>query len=195
MHRLRLLVAIAFVLVAHPLRAQARTDTTVEFRRGQWGAEFIPGTSFTTVGVLRFSTPTRAWVLDGSVNYSHQTATATGVPDQSSNSVGLSARFGPRWYHPEYDRAVWFLGLGITGNYFGNSQSANSTNRGESWFAGAYGELGLQYLFTPHLALGVRGNVLASRYSSDYTQNGTTARTTSYSLSLGSPQVFGAFYF
>lgn len=59
----------------------------------------------------------------------------------------------------------------------------------------AYAELGLQFLFTPHLALGVRGNVLASRYSSDYTQNGTTARTTSYSLSLGSPQVVGAFYF
>ena len=157
--------------------------------------EFIPGTSFSTVGVLRFSTLTRAWVLDASANYSHQTATATAVPDQSANSVGLSARLGPRWYHAEYERVVRFVGVGITGSYFGNSQTANSADRGESWSAGVYGELGLQYLFTPHLALGVRGSVLASRYSNYNTQNGTTSRLTSYSLSLGSPQVIGAFYF
>ena len=195
MHRHHLIAVCALVCCVHPLRAQSRADTTTGFRRGQWAVEFIPGSSFTTVGVLRFSTPTRAWVLDGSANYSHQTATATGAPDQSANSAGLSARFGPRWYHAEYERVVSFVGLGITGNYFGNSQSASSANRDESWSAGAYGELGLQYLLTPHLALGVRGNALASRSSSSNTQNGTTSRTTSYSFGLGSPQVIGAFYF
>ena len=195
MHRHYLIAVVALVCCVHPLRAQSRADTTIGFRRGQWGVEFIPGTSFTTVGVLRFSTPARAWVLDGSGAFNHQTGTGTGFVNESTSSVGVGARFGPRWYHAEFERVVRFVGLGFTGSYFGSTQSASNPYRAESWSAGAYGELGLQYLFTPHLALGVRGMLDASAFTNRSTQNNITTRATSYSFVLSSPQVIGAFYF
>lgn len=115
MHRLQLVI-VSLLLLAQPLGAQVRPDTAAGFRRGQWGAEFIPGSTLATGGVLRFSTPTRAWVLDASASLNHQTNSATGTVDLTGSSVGVSARLGPRWYHAEFERVMRFVGLGVTGS-------------------------------------------------------------------------------
>jgi hypothetical protein len=70
---------------------------------------------------------------------------------------------------------------------------------GENWSAGVYGELGLQYLFTRHLGLGVRGDVVGSRSRDRFTQHGpggsTAQRATSYHLALEPMQIIAGFYF
>jgi len=66
----------------------------------------------------------------------------------------------------------------------------------EGWSAGVYGELGLQYLFTRHLGLGVRGDVVGLRNGARFTQEGSiTQRQTSYHVALETPQLIGTFYF
>ena len=79
------------------------------------------------------------------------------------------------------------------------NQSIGSSSSGESWSTGVYGELGLQYLFTSHLGLGVRGDVVGSRNVAHFTQDSsgasTTPRFTSYHVALEPVQVIGAFYF
>ena len=194
MHRLHLILTTAFVLCAHGLQAQARADTTVGFRQGQWGAEFIPSSNF-AAGVLRFSRPTRAWVVDGSVNYNHFTASSNTIPDQTANQLDVSAQVGPRWYHTEYERVVRFVGLGVIGRYSSATQSANNDLRSDAWSAGVYGELGLQYMFTRHLGLGVRDELAGSRQSEHFTQTGLSSHLATYTFALQPPQIIGAFYF
>ena len=62
-----------------------------------------------------------------------------------------------------------------------------------------YGELGLQYLFTPHLGLGVRASAVASRAVSHFTEEGTAGppsqRLTMDQIALQPLQIIGAFYF
>jgi hypothetical protein len=139
-------------------------------------------------------------VLDGGAAYNQQTQSGTGVFGAvSGRSLSFNARVGSRWYQPQYERVVSFLGLGVTGGYSNNSQSYATSSKADSWSAGAYGELGLQYLFTPHLGLGVRGNLVASRDVEHVTQQASgasdTARTTNYSIRLAPVQVIAAFYF
>ncbi|HEY2853634.1 MAG TPA: hypothetical protein VGJ18_12350 [Gemmatimonadaceae bacterium] len=194
MHRIYFTL-ISVCVLAHPSYAQASADTASAFRRGQWGVEFIPTTTLTEGGVLRFSTPSRAWVLDGSASFDNESNTVTSGPDQSARTIGVNARIGPRWYHSEYERVVRFAGVGVTGSYSGVSQSGPNNNRGESWTAGAYGELGLQYLFTRHLGLGVRADVVVSRLSQHFTESGGTQHLTIDRLALNPLHIIGAFYF
>src|SRR5712691_558061 len=44
--------------------AQDSPPDTIPFHRHQWAAQFAGGTSFASLGVLRFTAPTRAWLLD-----------------------------------------------------------------------------------------------------------------------------------
>lgn len=199
MRPIRLIVVSVYVLAARPLHAQAAADTSRAFRGGQWGVEFIPSRSLAEGGVLRFSTPTLAWVLDGAVAYDHQSTTCDCAPDQSFYQFNANARVGARWYHSEYERVVRFIGLGVTGSYLSDGQSFSGTSSQESWSAGVYGEFGLQYLFTRHLGLGVRGDVIGTRSLDHSTQplqvGSATVYHTVYHLALDPLQIIGAFYF
>src|SRR5690348_15323975 len=105
MNRLHILLATASVVVAHPLYGQRTANSSLStFREGQWGVEFIPARDLAEAGVLRFSTPTRGWVLDGSAAFDHQATSGTPLPntEQSAYSINVGARVGPRWYHSDY---------------------------------------------------------------------------------------------
>jgi outer membrane protein W len=90
---------------------------------------------------------------------------------------------------------VRFAGLGVTGTYAGGSQAGSSSYRAESWSAGVYGELGLQYLITRHLGLGVRGDVTASRFNQHITGSNGTQHLTSDRVALDPVQIIAALYF
>jgi hypothetical protein len=151
--------------------------------------------------VLRFSTPTRAWVLDGSATFDRQHASGTDASetDVTLQSASVIARFGPRWYHAEYERVVRFVGLGVTGGYSNASGSAPGSSRLEYWSVGGYGELGLQYLFTRHLGLGGRADLVGwwtSNHSTQVVSGGsTTEHLTTYHVGLEPVQIIGTFYF
>ena len=195
MPRTRLVLLCACVIVASPLRAQATADsTTATFRPGQWGVEFLPGSQITEAGVLRFATHTHAWALDGSASLDWQDVSGTSPSSGNGNSHSISARLGPRWYHAVSANVARFIGLGISASYARNEFSTNAS-RSQLWSAGAFGELGMQYMFTRHFSLGFRGSVLASRSESRSTSAADTQQITSYVLALRPVHVTGTIYF
>ena len=197
MRRISLVFACAGVMLGQVLRAQTPGDsTTAIFRPGQWGIEFLPGTTFSEAGVLRFTTPVRAWVLDGSANIDWN-ATSGGSGSNSNGQLTIiSARFGPRWYRAVGAQAVRFVGLGISGSYGRSRDTGVATFRTQSWAAGAYGEIGMQYMLTRHFGVGGRGSVLGSHIDDQATNvsSNSTQRTSDFHLGFAL-QVTGTIYF
>ncbi len=59
--------ALSFAFVCSPALAAAQnlaTPDTPPFHRGQWGMQFGGGFSIASLGVLRFTSSTRAWLID-----------------------------------------------------------------------------------------------------------------------------------
>lgn len=203
MRRLPLMLACACLLVfaSSGLQGQTIADTTTaSFHPGEWGVGFILRNSVTDAGVLRFSTPTRAWVLDGNASFDRQSQSGSTVfGDQTARSWSLSAQFGPRWYRAMSGHVARYLGFGLTGGYAWSEFSGTSSH-GNLWSAGAYGETGMQYLLTRFLGIGWRGTLSASRVetkNSELTPQGfvSTSNTTGYHLGLDAVQLTGTIYF
>lgn len=201
MSRISVVVLCAGVIAVPvgTLRAQSADTTTAVFREGQWGVGFTVGNSPLEGGVLRFATPTRAWVLDGSGTLARSVQPGAGVfgADVNATSYSIGARLGPRWYRAMSSRLARFLGVGILGDY-SRLQSSGSSDREDAWTAGAYGEIGVQYMFTRHVGVGWRANVSANRSDQRLIfTNGTAPaqRMTSYQLTLQPVQVAGTIYF
>jgi hypothetical protein len=193
--------ACAVVVASPTLWAQASTDTTAAFREGQWGVGFVQGRSLTEAGVLRFGTPTLAWVADGWATFDQQVLPGGGVfgADASTQTTTINLAVGPRWYHGQSARLARFAGFGITGGYLKNKSSATE-NRDRTWSVGGYAEIGVQYMFTRHFGLGWRGDLLGSRIADRSTlRTGTGGdidqESTFYHVTLEPVQVMGTIYF
>lgn len=201
MRQLSLMLACALVLVAPrgSLRAQATGDTTTaSFHQGQWGVGFILRSSVTSAGVLRFSTPARAWVLDGSVSFDQGSVSGTDLRTNQMRSTYFNGQFGPRWYHPVSGHVARYVGFGVSGGY-AYSQSSATPSHGNLWLVGAYGEAGMQYLITRYLGIGWRGTVSASRLEANNTDTSTgfvsRSQSTVYHVGLDAVQLTASIYF
>jgi len=190
----------ALVVHPHPLHAQVTTDTA-GFRAGEWGVGLVQGRAPTEGGVFRFSTPTRAWVLDGWAVYDRQVFPGAGIfgTDQSTQTLTMNASIGPRWYRNASGRLVRFVGAGVLAGYSGIHSSENP-GHATIWSAGGYGEVGVLYMFSRHFGLGWRGTVLGSRSEDHQTQDngagGTiTQQSTHYEVSVQPVQVMGTIHF
>jgi hypothetical protein len=201
MRQLPFQLVCACVLAApgRSLIAQTIPDTsTASFHRGEWGVGFILRSNVTDAGVLRFSTPTRAWVLDGSASLDRQSQSGP-VTDQTERSTFVSGQFGPRWYHPVTGHATRFLGFGVSGLY-AHTEFSGTSSQGTLWSLGAYGEVGMQYMLTRYLGLGWRGTLSASRGQTNNTEEtgqgvSSTQRAISYHVGLEAVQLLGTIYF
>lgn len=152
MHSRALFVSL-FLVLPGSLLAQ---DTP--FRAGQWAAQFTGG-FFSSLGVVKFRSATRALVLDVHVGGVHQEHFVGDSLDELGSNASISVRVGRRSYWSVADRVVAQHTLGV-GAGFDHSVSANPgfgsfSNNG--WTAGPFGELGAAYLITPHLAVGATG--------------------------------------
>src|SRR5438046_5843915 len=82
--------------------AQDSAPDTIPFRRHQWAAQFAGGTSFASLGVLRFTAPTRAWLLDfrfaGGHSHDRQYVQDTLVGDGYTSKANVDDRVGRRFY-------------------------------------------------------------------------------------------------
>lgn len=116
-------VCLSLLVLGAPLGAQeARpASDTLPFRRGQWGALFrSDGSSYVSAGVLRFSAPARALVLDARVNgafRAQENETDLGRYDARQSVVGLSLRGGRRAYSPLGRAVVVHRGLGLSAGF------------------------------------------------------------------------------
>ena len=192
--------ACVFAVAARDVSAQTIADTTTaSFRPGEWGVGFILRNSVTSAGVLRFNTPTHAWVLDGSASFDRQSLSSSTSGDETERSFSLAAQLGPRWYHAMSGHVARYLGLGVSGG-FARSEFAPTESHANNWSVGAYGEAGMQYLITRYLGLGWRGTLSASRVetsASTLMPQGfiATSNATAYRVALDAVQLTGTIYF
>lgn len=163
---------VAAPLAATPLagqRAGAISDTTsaLPFRRGQWGMDFgLSGLRTYRIGAVRFTSPTRAWILDGRIDGSiARTEYETDVPDSLPPSFtrdvigqggSVSLLVGRRAYRGMGARAMRTVSFGVGGG-FGYTETLSEGRRaryGMSSNATAELAVGAHYRLTPSLALG-----------------------------------------
>lgn len=158
--RLRLLPAL---LVAFPLSLLAQDSSTgagdTPFRGGQWAAQFQAGSSFGSLGFVRFSSPTRAFVLDVRLGGAHSERSVT--DSAGSRFAGLTStafmqlRFGWRRYRGREPKVATHYTLGVVaGVDHGASRDLGGAFEGNGWMAGLFGDIGATYLVTPRLGLG-----------------------------------------
>ena len=202
---LRFLVAL--LIVGPPLQAQdaVRSDTT-PFRRGQWAAQFGGGASLVTLGVLRFSSPRSAWVLDARVSGGHGRSESTYADSTGdttftsfTSNAGVTFRVGRRFLRTARRAVVPFLGFGVLGG-FSHDAGGSGRSGGESngWTAGAFGELGGTYLVDDNVGVGVTADaaVTYNRSTSKSTTPPPSRRTTwSYSASAPNIRFVATLYF
>ncbi|MBL0937651.1 MAG: hypothetical protein IBJ03_02090 [Gemmatimonadaceae bacterium] len=199
----------ALPILAHAQSQTANTPDSTNFRAGQWGAEFALGSSLDSpagVGVLRFSKPRRAYVLDVSGQVSRQSGDGPGKQSQSTARL----RLGTRWYRPLSSRVLQSLTLGaLVSSDQRDQQSTFSALQGPlvksrtmSTGGGVFAELGGTWMVTSQLSLGAawQGNVLYSRFSrrtvnGDSSIFGVDGRVTQWSAALGGLGLRAGLYF
>jgi hypothetical protein len=195
------LALLAVLAVPGAARAQSTTSLdSLPFRSGQWGTEFIAGSQFGGVGVMRFHSARAAWTIDvgGSANRQN----AGGSFGSSGSGSNLGVRLGHRWYRPVARSVGVYLGTGVNGAVGRSSSQHQAADKVRQSLrsVGAYGELGGAYFVSPHLSLGggVALNASTYRQSEQRTDAANVrVRTSSsgYGASVGTSQLFATLYF
>jgi hypothetical protein len=191
---MRLNFCIAILLVAltaaAPTMHAQQTGEPAMPRAGSWGAEAVVGNGI-GADVLRFSSPTAAWLAGLSFSVTHQTDDRSVFPGGADQSGWLGfgdARLGRRWWRGDRgDRIRPLTGLGVLGG-------VSSSIGVQSWNAGGYGELGASYFFSPHVSLGASGELAAS-YARDRFLNASAERISRWVLRGNLVRVNGSVYF
>lgn len=160
---MRLLVLLPMLAAPLSLTAQDSTARPLSpFRRGQWAAQFQAGTSFGSLGFIKFRSPTRALVVDLFVAGGHGETlrSDSGGTNQFigvSSNANLQLRFGWRRYGGDG------VGVKVVSNYtFGISAGLNHNASSASglseetngWRAGIFGDVGGTYLLSPKFGIG-----------------------------------------
>jgi hypothetical protein len=200
---------LILLAAGNPLAAAAQdappTDTT-PFHGRQWAAQFSGGVNLATLGALRFTTPTRAWLWDFTFTGGHAHSTDrlsdTSVVQSFTSQANVALRLGRRFYQGRGRSVVSFQTLGVLGGFVHTCQGSqgtipflvNSCNNG--WTAGGFGELGAAYLITPRFSIGG-----AATLSFDYERTtgsasgGTRSTRWSYQGTLRGPSFQATVYF
>jgi hypothetical protein len=139
---------------------QSASRDTTPFHRGQWAAQFGTLPAFGSLGFLRFTTPTRAWVLDMRVNGGHSHdrlyESDTVASEGYISGAFLSARVGRRFYQARSAAVASFQTVGVVSGFthqcYAHNDAPSFCDNG--WTAGAFAELGAAYLVNPRLSLG-----------------------------------------
>jgi hypothetical protein len=180
----RVMPLAALLLLPAALFAQDSTLTVsaTPFRRGQWAAQFQMGSGFTSVGFLKFRSPTRAFVLDLRLTGSHQEQTRTdtsGTQFVGLNSSALTQlRLGFRRIHAMETRVVSHYTLGLLAGFDHDAaRGPGFTSQSNAWSAGIFGDLGATYLVTPKFGLGVLATVALAYTNRVSTTEQTTKRS------------------
>jgi hypothetical protein len=173
-------VALAVAgLGAETAQAQAATMTQ-PFHAGQWGFETYIGDN--GGGLLRFFTPRTALVLDATFDHnSMKEDQNVGTYKTRSNLVDLSLGF--RHHVPVAAGFSTTFGAALTyGSAVEHQEYSNTPAQNNSYdarYAGAFAELGAQYMPASHLALGLAYR-LAGQHTTvkSYKQSGNDFFTT-----------------
>ena len=130
------------------------------FHAGQWAAQFTGG-SFSSLGVIKFRSPTRALVLDLHVGGLHTEHFTNDSVDAIASNASIDVRVGRRSYRPVTEKVVAQHSLGVTAGITHSVSTSPSfgTSTNDALQAGPFAELGAVYLITPHFGIGATGTV------------------------------------
>jgi len=183
------LLVLLITLAMHAGAQEASKDSaaspardTLPFHKGQWAAQFVAGTQFVSAGVLHFRSPRSAWLIDGSVRYTHIERRGNALVDTlivpataTSWSATGTVRFGLRNYKPLGNATQLFVtyGLLLLGGGSENTILGQTTDAW-TWGAGAFGEFGANYMLTPHIGLGAAAGVQAAYSQAGFGKSAAT---------------------
>jgi len=185
--------------------AQNAATDSIPFHQRQWAAQFAGGTSFASLGALRFTAPTRAWLVDfrftGGHSHDRQYVADTLVGDGYTSNANIDTRIGRRFYQGRGKSVVSFQTVGVLGGYAhacsafkGLTVSGNSCSNG--WTAGAFGELGGAYLITHSFSIGGTATVAFSyERTTQRSSSGAVAKGWAYSGSIQGLSFAATVYF
>lgn len=174
-----------------------RAQEPVTFRPGQWGADFFIGGGFSGAGLIRFSGPARAWVLNGSASIAHQDDHPQSGNVSKSTGYSVALRLGRRRYARMSDRIYRTFTLGVEGSIGGaHSSQLGQTNRSSVLGGGVFADAGAQWLVTSTLSLGfgVSGSIGYSRVSSS-ASGFPSSHSNRINAGFGGVSLRGSFYF
>ena len=174
------------------------------FRKGQWAAQFQAGTGFSSLGFVKFRSPTRALVLDLRLGGAHSEELTTDSSGASRFS-GLNSnafkqvRFGWRRYSGDGATAkvVSHYSFGVLAGFnhyaSGNPTGSSQTN---GWTAGAFADVGGTYLITSRFGIGALATAsLSYQNSLGKTSAGGRYRDWSIGGSAASASLVATLYF
>ena len=149
----RVFAAVSILIAPVMAIAQQPTRSDSLPHGGQWGAEAVVAPSAAGASVVRFHSPTFAWLLGAGFSANRSTTKADnaeiGGADFTASVVSVSARLGMRWYrHSDTGKLRPVVGVGALGQLI-RLQNTTSTRMG-----GGYGELGAFYFVAPHMSVG-----------------------------------------
>ena len=136
------------------LSAQAAVAQTEMPAAGTWGFEGSLGTA----SLLKFRSPSSAWVLGFDGIYARQNSDNAAISDENVASVNLRA--GLRHYGKGQGNVRPFTTLSAAVGF-------SSGGGDDIWSVGPAAELGAAYFFSPHVSLGGSGQVAAVYSSRD----------------------------
>lgn len=205
----------ALVLIVIPAMAGAASgqepaarDTAaagrLPFRRGQWGAEITLFTGF-RMGLLRFSTPTQAWLLDVALAAAAERSSDPNGATRTAGSANAFMRIGRRRYRPLVRRTddvqARVAAFGAVGGFVSGSWASGSglSARQTRGAVGVFVEPGATTFVTEYLALNasiegiVEGEYATTTYVLSTGREKSISRRAS--IRVGAVRVFGSVFF
>lgn len=170
---------LALALFLFPVCASAQESTAPEFHSGQWALQFGGNLDLVNFGIMRFSGPRSAWMLNLDVAGQFLKGTVSqpgvGVSDANDHNLFLGASVGRRFYQSIRSKIRSFQGIGITGGYSDqqNTFGIGFTTKNKQWFGGLQGQVGGAYWFSSNLSLGGTASLSAAYTDREATQSGT----------------------
>jgi len=176
----RALALSVLALFPGVLRAQDTTTDSTAFHAGQWAAQFGGGANLFNLGVLKFTSPTSAKLLEidflAIIVDGHRTD-FSGTAESDDKVTQLNVRLGKRSYRTPRGKIVSFHSLALEAGYFGRLLDFQfGRQRARQWNAGLYWEVGAAYRVTPSLSVGGTASVSAGYLYQRREDTGTVTR-------------------
>ncbi len=161
----------AALLIPLSLSAQDPVaEDSSPFHGGQWAMQFGGGVDLFSLGVLKFTSPRGAWLLDLSTDASFLDAKETDQVGTTTSAdrqfIGVSARLGRRFYQAPGRRVVSFQTIALEGGL--NDQMIDFPGgnvRQTTTYYGLNGELGGAYMLTGGVSVGGTASISGGRFT------------------------------
>ncbi len=189
-------------VVASPASLAAQSADTTGFVARQWGAEIGINAGFTSLGVLRFSAPNRAWLGVVGANFERNRINEdlSDVPSGVEirrywDSADLEVRLGHRWYRSVASSVQQHVTVGgvIAGARRDNG-GLFSSESDRAIGGGVFADVGALWMVTRRLSLGAAWNAEALGFRATVGEAPQFRRVTT-SIEFGRIDLRGALYF